>query len=281
MNQIYRTAILAASLSVAFLSGCASEEKKQAYLAHVGDEAPPDFLVGPASTPLADFDGFSANVVETDSPSLAGATTPALAGRKVSGQVIERKGRLIFQPWTTAQVKEGRITKGGMFFIWDTSSQRGYVISEALQGYAPIFPPLQITNLVADNNALASESANGHPCHRVESIVTLSDGSSAKITEWRADDLQRFPVRVRVSGGGREETVDFTEVRMDLAAPELFVPPKDFTKYASSMSLINELMIRESSLKAGPTIQGAGVGASLNPMGMQGQGQGVGGHPVP
>jgi hypothetical protein len=184
------------------------------------------------------MDGFSADVVETDSPSLVGATTPARAGKTISGQVIGRKGRLIFQPWSTALVKNGKITKGGMYFIWDLDGQKGYVLSEALQGLAQISLSARITNVVADPTALVSESVNGHPCHKTESTVTLSDGGVAKVTEWRADDLQRFPVRVHVSSANHEETVDFTKVRLDLPSPELFLPPSDFARYDSSTALI-------------------------------------------
>jgi hypothetical protein len=274
MNLLQRTAILAACLGAAFLTGCASEAKKEATLAKLGDETPPEFMVGPASESLVDFDGFSANVVENDSPILPGAATPARPARSVSGVVIGRKGRLIYQPWTTAQIKDGKITHGGMFFIWDINVQRGYVLSEALQGYAPIAPPVLITNSAPANNALASEPVNGHPCHRVESTVEMADGSTAKLTEWRADDLGRFPVRLQVSSGGREETVDFTNVRLDLAKPELFMPPGDFTKYASAGLLINELMIREASFKAGPSGGSPSIGAALNSPGMPGPGAG-------
>jgi hypothetical protein len=60
-------------------------------------------------------------------------------------------------------------------------------------------------------------------------------------------------VRLRASGGGREITLDMTEVRLDLAAPELFLPPSDFTRYASSLALMNELMIREASNRQAPS----------------------------
>ena len=67
--------------------------------------------------------------------------------------------------------------------------------------------------------------ANGHACHRIERTAAFSDGSTAKLTEWRADDLNRFPVRVRTESGGRQITVDFSDIRFDIPSPELFVPP--------------------------------------------------------
>lgn len=245
MRHLHRTAVLGIALAAASLAGCASEKRQEAALAHMGDESPPDFLAGPASVCLTNFDGFSANVIAT-SPSAPGGPTAC-------GQLIERQGRLIFQPLTTARIKKGKIVRGGMFFIWDSVGRHGYVVSEALQGFAPISAPWQITIVTPENTEPVSEAANGHPCHRIERIVALRDGSTAKLTEWRADDLKQFPVRVRTESGGRLTTVDFSDIRLDLPALELFAPPGGFTQYASGTALINELMIRESSLKKGPS----------------------------
>jgi hypothetical protein len=233
-------------LAAALLAGCASEKKQEAALGRLGDEAPPAFLVGPASIALTNFDGFSANVVST--------TSAAAEARAYSGEVIARQGRLIFQPFTTARIKKGRIVRGGIFFIWDAVRQRGYVLSEALQGYAPIAAPSQITIVTPENMAQPpAERVNGHPCHRSGKMLVLRDGSTAKLTEWQADDLKGFPVRVRAESGGQVVTADFSEVRLDVPGLELFAPPGGFTQYASGAALINELMIRESSMKTGPS----------------------------
>jgi hypothetical protein len=231
------------------------ERKKEAALARMGDETPPDFLTGPASTALAGFDGFSANAVSTTSGAslLFAAASEGAAGRAPSGQVIERKGQIIFQPLATANVKHGKIVRGGMFFIWDATRQGGFVVSEALQGFAPISAACQVTNITPDNQQPVAEVVNGHPCHRIEKMAALSDGSTAKLTEWRADDLKQFPVRLRAESGVRLTTVDFTDIRFDIPSPELFVPPAAFTQYAGASALINELMIREAALKKGPS----------------------------
>ena len=59
---------------------------------------PPDVLTGAAMVAVQDFDGFSADVTETTA---SGNVVP-----KASGQLIGRRGNLIFQPWTTANVKK-------------------------------------------------------------------------------------------------------------------------------------------------------------------------------
>ena len=263
MKYFYKTAALGLGLAITLAAGCAGNKKAEAALARPGDEAPPDFVTGPAMLPLEDFDGFSADVVETTSSSNG---APA-----ASGQLIGRMGRLIFQPRTTANIKKAKFYRGGMFFIWDIPTQKGYVLSEALQGYAPIFSPAGVTNQVPQNKDLASENANGHPCHRGQVMLALSDGFTARLTVWQADDLQRFPVRVRAETAGRAVTVDFSNIRLDLPNPQLFFPPAGFTKFPSSMALINELMIRESASRSGPSgPMAAPVQTDEHPIGMPG-----------
>lgn len=263
MKHFHQTALLGLGLALALAAGCASEQRKDAAMARVGDEAPPDFVAGPALVSLEAVDGFSADVAETTADGAPGA----------SGQLIGLMGRLIYQPWTTANVKKAKFYRGGMFFIWDIAAQKGYVLSEALQGYAPVSSPASVTNQVELTKAPASENVNGHPCHRGQVMLALSDGSSARLTEWRADDLRRFPVRVRVESAGRDITVDFSNVRLDLPSRELFLPPPTFTQYASSMALINELMIRESAFRTGPSgPMAAPVQTSEPPVGMPGGG---------
>ena len=251
------------ALAAAFFAGCASEARREAALAQMGDESPPDFLPGPASAALAGFDGFWANVVSTTTtastaliPSAGivnSGDTGARAAAAASGQVIGRQGQIIFQPLTTANATRGKIVRGGMFFIWDSARQKGFVVSEALQGFAPISAPCQITNMTLESGEAVAEPANGHPCHRIERRAAMSDGSTVKLTEWRADDLRRFPVRLRTESGGRVTTVDFSGVLLDIPPQELFAPPGGFTQYAGATALINELMIRESAQKKGPT----------------------------
>jgi len=259
MKHTYHT-LLGLGLALALAAGCASEKHKDAAMARVGDETPPDFVTGPAMVSLEHFDGFSADVVATTAN-----------GAPASGQLIGLMGRLIYQPWTTAAIKKAKYYRGGMFFIWDTATQKGYVLSEALQGYAPISSSADVTNQVELTKDLASENLNGHPCHRGQVMLALSDGSSARLTEWRADDLRHFPVRVRAESAGREITVDFSNIRLDLPPRDIFLPPGSFTRYASSMALINELMIRESTLRSGPSGPlAAPVETGEHPIGMPG-----------
>ncbi len=223
-------------LAAAFIGGCSS---RHVAVYHAGDENPPDFLVGPVAAVLTNLNGFSAHVTFTiTSPE---GTTPAK-----SGELLGREGHLIFQPALALKGKKAR-TIGGLFFIWDETKHSGYVLSEALQGYAPIKSDAGAASSLNLAKEGIPEEVNGHPCHRREAVVTLNNGREARVTLWQADDMKHFPVRIETVSGPSRMTLDFTAIRLESPAEGLFLPPDGFTAYASSVALMNELIIRESS----------------------------------
>jgi hypothetical protein len=224
-------------LAVVMISGCISHPGP---FYRAGDETPPDFLTGPAAIVLTNVDGYSAELTATMS-SATGET------RTVSGELLARDGRLIFQRSLRDKSKKQR-KAGGLFFIWDENKNDGYILSEALQGYAPIKSSLAVTNVVGLGNEGVEEEANGHPCHRNETVVHLNDGTTGRLVVWRADDLRHFPVRIESVNGPKQVTLNLSEVRLEYPAQELFSPPDGFTAYASSVTMMNELIVRESSL---------------------------------
>ena len=113
MSRIYHRAAWGMALAAALAAGCASEQRKEAAMAHMGDETPPDFLTGPASAVLAGFDGFSADVVAT-SPSFPG-------GPAAAGEVIGRQGPADFPAADDGQGEEGQNRAGGGCFLYGTA----------------------------------------------------------------------------------------------------------------------------------------------------------------
>jgi hypothetical protein len=220
------------------MTGCFTKLPKEVF--HAGDEVPPEFVAGPASLLLTNLDGYSATVAYS-LPATLGPTKP------VSGDLLEREGRLIFQPAVRVKTKNSPL-KGGMFFVWDVATHGGWVLSEALQAYARITPGTQGTNLVWDATAADQEEVNGHPCRRLQAEVQCDDGSTARFLVWEAQDARRLPVRIQCTTGSRQFTLNFSNVRLDLPTPELFVPPDGFTRYATSATLMNELIIRQTEL---------------------------------
>jgi hypothetical protein len=224
-------------LAAALICGCASRHNAPVY--HAGDENPPDFLTGPTSVVLTNLGGFSAHVTSTIS-------TPGQPPRATSGELLAREGRLVFQPSLPIKGKRAK-TEGGLFFIWDENRHSGYVLSEALQGYAPIKSGVG----PADQLTLAKDGVqgeiDGHPCHRCQAVVLFRNGLEARLTLWQADDATHFPVRIEAVEGPSRMTLDFAEIRLEYPPQELFMPPDGFTPYASSVALMNELIVRDSA----------------------------------
>jgi hypothetical protein len=225
-------------LVAAMFCGCSSHHAGPVY--HAGDEKPPLFLSGPVGAVLTNFNGFGARV---------SATLSSQPGESkiVAGELLGREGLLIFQPSLGIKGKRAR-TEGGLFFIWDERKHSGYVLSEALQAYAPVQSAAATTGPIHIANDGIQAEVDGHPCHRSETALDLSDGQKARLTVWRADDERHFPLKIEVVNGAERVTVSFSEVRRELPALDLFRPPDGFAVYPTSVALMNELIVRDASL---------------------------------
>jgi hypothetical protein len=236
MKCLLRFVLLVSGLVA--ISGCYFQAPKEVF--HAGDEVPPDFLTGPAALLLTNLDGFSASVAFS-LPATAGQTKP------VSGDLLERQGRLIFQPAQRVKKKNSPF-QGGMIFIWDVDNHGGYVLSDALQAYARMTSGVRGTNVLWETAGANQEEVNGHPCRRLQAAVQCDDGSAARFIVWQAQDARYLPVRIQATTGSRQFTLDLYKVRLDLPKPELFIPPDGFTRYATAVVLMNELIIRQTAL---------------------------------
>ena len=205
-----------------------------------GDENPPDFMVGPVTAVLTNLNGFSAHINSTIAS--AGGVS-----HTTSGELLGREGKLVYQPALAIKGKRAR-TEGGLFFIWDENKHSGYVLSEALQGYAPIKSGMESSGQYALVKEGIQENIDGHPCHRCDAVVTSDRGLKSRLTLWRADDLGHFPIRIESVNGPDQMTLDFSDIRQEYPSQGLFLPPDGFTPYASSVSLMNELIVRDASL---------------------------------
>jgi hypothetical protein len=247
-------------LAAAFICGCASRHTA-APIHHSGDEIPPDFLGGPIATVLTNLNGFSAHVVSTRS-------APGEQPQTTSGELLGRGGRLVFQPTLPIKDKKAQMA-GGLLFIWDETTLSGYVLSEALQGYAPILPEVEAAGQVNITKEAVQQDVNGHPCHRCEADVMLSNGLKARLTLWQTDDATHFPVRIEATNGPNQMTLNFSEIRLESPSKDLFSPPDGFTAYASSVALMNELIIREATeakmVQESKELHGNWTGTSGNP----------------
>ena len=236
-------AYVAAAALVA--AGCAHSKNKD----RIGLIPPPvpSFLNGPMAVLLTNSPGFSCHVVMTSG-------SPPVPGETVSGQLLCRGSQLLFAPdahWLGGK----RFARAGFIFVWDVGAQQGYVLSEALQGYAPISSPVQATNVLPLRGHAASESVEGHHCQRTEFEVESSDGSKAPFQVWRASDLKAAPLRIANAAPGRPVIVNLSNIRPEAPASRLFVPPDGFTRHDSAETLMAEMAMRQENLKRKPAAE--------------------------
>ncbi len=208
---------------------------------------PPVFLDGPMALLLTNVNGFRAHAVLESGPSPQGV-------EPVAGELLGQGGKLVFAPGPSRSGGK-RSRTGGSAFLWDVSANRGYLLNDPLQAYAPIPASHQFTNITASStlSGAAPEKVAGHPCQPFEVTVAASDGSATLCRLWRATDLKGLPVRITCAWNGRPLTLTLSKVRLEPLPEDLFLPPKDFTKYNSAAALINELAARQQNLKRHPT----------------------------
>lgn len=201
----------------------------------------PGFLTGPMAVLLTNSSGFSARVT-VDS-----RTFSSTAGA-VHGDLLGRGSILLFQPSTVASGKKGERASGSAF-IWDVSQSRGFLLNEALQGYAPIASASHPTNLLIRSASTNSntEGIDGHPCIRQDVVVISSDGTNNEFQVWRGTDLHGFPLRITSTQDGI--TLNVAAIRLEAPPANLFQPPDGFAKYDSPEVMSSELLARQADYR--------------------------------
>lgn len=245
--------ILAAAATLLTLAGCASGPT--ADLDRRTDlEAlkPPNFLTGSATALLLYTNGFSAHLVVGE----FGTNRPA--GRNPD-RLLGQGSKLLYAPGDGKQV-----------FLWDVVLRRGYLVHEALQGYAPFTAPGLITNIVAMEEAPAGGkpvAVNGHPARPTEVTVLLNTGAADKYRVFCANDFGDFPVRIQYRGTNSPYTLDLDNLRLEQLSPRLFQPPEEFTKYSTVEALLAEITSRQAGHRREKAAKsGAEIQATPSPM---------------
>ena len=142
-------------------------------------------------------------------------------------------------------------------FIWDVIENRGWVLNDPLQAYAPISSSRQYTNITfaASAGGTASEKISGYNCQPGEVTVTGADGTTTVFRVWRAPELHGLPLRVTYSSTGAPLTLTLSKVRLGAVPSDAFQPPGSFTKYDSSEAIMAEMFLRKHNLNRKPTYQ--------------------------
>lgn len=227
---------IAIGIIAVWIAGCAGSRRANSrsnWSAQTQGSTPPTFLVGVPGLLLTNLASFSAHVVwQTQSNTL-----PPV---KIAGELLVRGGRMLYAP-----------AGGSDFsFIWDTATRRGFVMNEALQGYAPIASDIRITAInFAPAGSLAPARMNGFSCRPVRAQATLVDGSHSAFVAWQAAELKYLPVRIESADDPASFTLELTRIRQEMPSEELFSPPASFTKYASADAMLNELFARQHPVR--------------------------------
>jgi hypothetical protein len=240
--------LLVAALAI----GCSHTSKKEGRTAVEVRPAPlpPVFLNGPMALLLTNTDGFHAHVVLE-----SGA--PPQAFQLTGGELMGRGSKLLFAPGPSGKSKK-QASAADSAFIWDVAENRGWVLNDPLQAYAPVSSSRQFTIMApaATPNNAASEKISGHSCQAEEVTVTGADGMATVFRAWRAPDLRGLPLRITCPSGGAPLTLTLSNVRLEAMPNDLFQPPSSFTKYESSEAIMAELFLRKHNLNRKPTYEG-------------------------
>jgi len=162
--------------------------------------------------------------------------------KPLAGELLHRANEFLFAAQAQEKKARGRETT----FIWNTATNGGITLNDALPGYAPIGARAQVTSLQTTGKAPFSDKINGHACTQERVTIAVNDGSETQLTVWRAADLNGLPVRIRSESGTGRFVIDLNDVRLEQPSAALFEVPRDFTKYDSPKAMYDELLRRES-----------------------------------
>jgi hypothetical protein len=202
---------------------------------------PPQFFTGPVSLLLTNSGGFGAHL---EAQGLAVADSE----RSSKGQLLVRGSKLFYAP-DQEETEGGPKQLGGYSFVWDVASNQGYVLSEALQAYAPLSSNLSVTNLSIQATKGATQKISGHQVEAAAVILEKSDGGALQFEVERAVDLRGVPVRVESVTNAMTLTLTLSKIHLETPPADAFAPPEGFTKYASPEAMADELAARQHNLR--------------------------------
>jgi hypothetical protein len=168
-------------------------------------------VTGPAAGLLTNLNGYHAHfTIDFGSNGMEELTA--------SGDLQSRDGKLCFEP-VFKQGKHKGVDAGGFILIWDTAGKSGFVLSDALQGFAPVGPAFG---------------------------TTYTNISALRVEQ--AKDLNGLATRIEWSDPARPFTMTLSDIKPGPPPPDIFVPPDGFTKYDSEGVLLGELAARQRAV---------------------------------
>jgi hypothetical protein len=216
-------------LCVVLAPGCARDRTLDVTLltrASIAAPQPPPLLTTPAALLLTNHAGFSSRLV-VESP-----------GYSTSGTLWAGNAKLRFLPDSEKRVKN--IPEGRYSFLWDVATRQGWVLSDALQGYAPM-----TLSKMAEASSIRIEGVAGGDGRTI--IAEMAGGKTLQFTAIPSGGSKGVPVEIK--GGEPAFTAMLTKV--NLAQPEaaMFEIPQGFTAYPSAEAMVDEMANRFRNLR--------------------------------
>jgi hypothetical protein len=235
INIWRRAGTVLAGLGLLLLAGCAGHsafDKPELVFTRIFTPQVPEFLSGPAGALLTNTPGFSARATfESYPPQLPRVET-------TEGELLSNGSLLLFAPRSSDAPGSKDLELGGFSFIWDVAAGSGYVMSEALQGYAPVTSSVKAKKVALAPGPRGEQSA----------VVTLDNGSEWLFTLSRPDS-GAVPTRISSVTNSPPFILKLARTRREAPPASLFVPPPDFAKYATPERLADELAARKNNLR--------------------------------
>src|SRR5208337_5004333 len=138
-----------------FLSGCSQPSPRGGRSETMISPQPPPFLNGPVAVLLTNAHGFSAHV--------AMQTELGPSPEITSGQLLGRGDFLLFLP-SYPEKWQKSLRAAGLSFLWNVGEGHGFVLSEALQAWAPMSSGYLATNVIVAATNPVPEKVDGRLC---------------------------------------------------------------------------------------------------------------------
>jgi hypothetical protein len=235
-----RTNFLLLVAALAF--GCAHQRHHEGDLTASSSQVQaPEFLTGPLAVLLTNAHGYSAHIT-LNSGRVSGV------GSAVGGELTVKGRKLVFAQTADRGVSKSFRT-GAISFIWDAAENRGYVLSESLQAYAPISFSVCCTNVLLKATRVVSQRIDGHPCVENEAVIRSNDGTAILFRVWQAQDLNGLPVQITSVTNTVPLALNLSRIRATEPSTEQCQLPDGLTKYDTAEGMMTELTIRQQNLK--------------------------------
>jgi hypothetical protein len=119
-------------------------------------------------------------------------------------------------------------------------------------------PSIEDPRVVVEKKELGSETIDGHPCTKYDSVFYLKDNPSEKYKAilWEAKDMGGLIIRNETTlppgkmGSGEQKVVsELKDVKLGAAKASMFEVPKDYRKVNNMMEMMGGMNKMEEMLK--------------------------------